>query len=66
MEQVISSSWELIEWGDVGVCQEMIYDSAKASVNRSSSARCHIRKHGYSGHDAWKQHSDDSKNTLEQ
>jgi len=44
----------------------MICDIAKGSVNHSSSARCHIRKRGYTDCDASNQHRDDSKNTLEQ
>jgi len=66
MEWVLSSARELNKLGNIGVCREMICDIAKANVNRSSSARCHIRKCGYTGRDAWKQHRDDSKNTLEQ
>jgi len=53
MEQVLSSSRGLIELGNIGVCQEMICDIAQASVNHSSSAYCHIRKSGYTGHDEW-------------
>jgi len=65
MEWVVSSLWEQIEWRNVGVWQEMICDIAKGSVNHSLSAHCHIRKSGYTGYDTWKQHHDDSKNTLE-
>ena len=66
MEWVLSSSGGLIELGDIGVRWEMICDIAKGSVNYSSSAPCHIRKRGYTGCDAWQQHGDKSKNTLEQ
>jgi len=66
MERVLSSSRGLIELGNLEVCREMICDIAKGGVNRSSSARCHIHKRGYTGCDAWKQHRDNSKNTLEQ
>jgi len=66
MERVLASSWGQMESGKVGLCPEMIGYIAKGSVNRSWSARCHICKSGYSGSDAWKQHRDHSKNTLEQ
>ena len=66
MERVLSSSRGLIELGNVGVGLEMICDITKGTVNRLSSARCHIRNSGYTGRNAWKQHRDDSKNTLEQ
>jgi len=66
MEWVLSSLWVLIELGDIGVCREMICDIAKGSVNCSSSARCHICTSRYTGRDTWKQHRDNSKNTLEQ
>jgi hypothetical protein len=66
MGRVLSSSRELINLGNVGVCQEMICDIDKGSVNCSSGTCCHIRNHGYTGRDAWKQHCDDLKNTLEQ
>ena len=52
MKRVLSSSRGLIELGDIEVCQEMICDIAEGSVNCSSSARCHIRKHGFTGRDA--------------
>jgi len=64
-ERVLCSVQQQIELGDVGVCWEMICDIARGSVNRSSSTHCHIRKCGYTGHDAGKQHSDNSKNTQE-
>jgi hypothetical protein len=44
----------------------MICDNAKGSVNHSSSACCHIRKRGYTGRDASKQHRDHSEKTLEE
>ena len=44
----------------------MICDIAKESVNRSSSADCHIRKSEYTGCDAWKHHCNNSMNTPEQ
>jgi hypothetical protein len=66
IQRELSASWRLIELGDVGACRGMIRDIAKGSVNRSSSARCHIRKRRYTGRDAWKQHRDDSKYGLEQ
>jgi len=63
---VVSSSQGLIKLGDVGVYREMICDIGKRTVNCSSSTGYHIRNSGYTGRDAWKQHHDDSKNTLEQ
>ena len=65
MERVLSSLGEQIELGDIGVCQEMICDIANGSVNWSSSARCHICKSGYTGHDTGKQHCYHSKHTQE-
>jgi len=52
MKRVLSLSVGQIKLGDVGVCQEMICDIAKESVNYLSSAHCHIRKSGYTGRDA--------------
>jgi len=65
MEQVVSASRGQIGLGHVGVCREMICDIANGSVNRSSSACCHIRKCGYSGCDTWQQHGINSQNTQE-
>ena len=52
MERVQSSWRGLLEWGDIGVCREMICDIAKRTVNSVSSAHCHIRKRGYTGCEA--------------
>jgi len=52
MERVLSSSQGQRELGDLGVCQEMICDSAKGGVNHLSSARCYIHQSGYTGRDA--------------
>ena len=41
-----------MELGAIGVCRVLNSDNAQGSVNGLSSARCHIRKCGYSGHDA--------------
>jgi len=66
MEGVLSSSCWQIELGDIGVCREWIWNIAKDSVKSSSSAYWHIYNSGYIGREAWKQHPDNSKNTLEQ
>jgi len=65
MEWVLSSLRGQIELGDTGLLWEMICDIASGIENCLSSARCHIRNSGYTGCDAWKQHCDNSKNTLE-
>jgi len=65
MESVLSSAWGQIELSDIEVCQEMIYDIAQGNVNHPSSARCHIHNSGNASCDAWKQHCDYSKNSLE-
>jgi len=65
MERVLSSLKVQIHPSDVGVCREMICDIAKGSVNHLSSACCHIHKSGHTGRDAWTQHCDNLKNTLE-
>jgi len=46
IKRVLSWSWGQIQLGDKGVCREMICDIAKGSVNRSSSAHCHMHKVG--------------------
>jgi len=63
-ERVLWSFRGQIPLGNVGVCWEMICDIAKGSVDSSSSAHCQIRKGGYAGRDAWKQHRHNPKNTL--
>ena len=65
MERVLSSSRGIIKFDDVGVSREISCDIPKASVNHSSSARGHFHKCAYTGCDAWKQHRNDWKNTLE-
>jgi len=65
MERLLSSSRGPIEMGDVGVCRESISDIAKRSWNCSLSACCHIRKSRYTGPEAWKQHPNNSKMSLE-
>ena len=52
MERVLSFSQGEIELGNLEVCRETICYIAKACVNCSSSARCHIRKSGSTGRDA--------------
>jgi hypothetical protein len=52
MERVLSASQGLIQLGDGAICREMVSDIAKETVNHSSSARCHICKHGYTGYDS--------------
>jgi len=66
MERVLTSSPGQIKLDNVEVHREMIGDVAQGSVNRSSSACCQIRKSGYTGCDTWKQHCNNSMNTLEQ
>jgi len=66
MERLLSSSRGPIKLHDVGVCEEIICDIAKGSVNRSSSAHCPIRSSGYTGHDIGNHHRDNSQNTLEE
>jgi hypothetical protein len=65
IEWVLWSSQEQTIFGEVGVYREMICDIAKGCVNHSSSACCHICKSGYTGSDGWKQHCNNSNNTLE-
>jgi len=43
----------------------MIFVIANGIVNLFSSACCHIGNSGYTGCDVWKQHRDNSNNTLE-
>jgi len=43
----------------------MIGDIGSEGVNHWWSARCHIRKSVYTGHDTWQQHRNISKNTQE-
>jgi hypothetical protein len=66
MKQVPLSSWGLIELGNKWVCREIICDIANSSVNISPSGQCYIPDCAYTGWDAWKQHRDDLKNTVEQ
>jgi hypothetical protein len=66
MERVLSSSQGQIKLGGIGVWGVMISDIAKRSVNRSSSARCLISKTVYTCRAGGKQHSNDSKHTLEE
>jgi len=51
----------------IGRCRSMSRDDLWywQSVNHSSSAHCHIRKSGYTGHDTWKQYCNNSKSTQE-
>jgi len=65
MEGVRSSSQGQIKSPDIDVCLERIFDIADGSVNRSSSARCHIRKSGHTDRYTWNQHRDNSNNTRE-
>jgi len=63
-ERVLSIKRGSTELSNVGVCREMSCNIAKGSVNRSSSAS-HSSHGEYSSHDAWKQHRNNSKNSLE-
>jgi hypothetical protein len=66
MESVLSSSPGLIELDDVEVGRERMCDIAKERVNQLRSARCNICNSVHTVDNAWKQHCDNSENTLEQ
>jgi hypothetical protein len=66
MERILPESWGLIELGDVEVCEGMIWDIVKGSMNHLSHAGFHIFNSGYTGHEASKEHCDDLQNTMEQ
>jgi hypothetical protein len=66
IEGVLLSSCIEIKLGDVGVCQEWIWNIAKGSVKCSSSAYWHIHNSGYTGRKAWTQCCSNSINTPEQ
>jgi hypothetical protein len=52
--------------GDVEVCEGMIWDIVKGSMNHLFHAGFHILNSGYTGHEASKEHRDDLQNTMEQ
>jgi len=62
-KRVLSLFWDTMELGNMGVCRQMMCDLVQGHVNHSSSAHCHIHKHGYTGCDTWTQHYNNSTNT---